>query len=267
MEPRVAAKIHTDNGGEFINKDIKKLYKRHKLRHVTGIAGRPQSQSVIERFNGTLKDSIMKDYTATGVIDWSKKLQIYIDNYNNSYHSTIKMTPNEAVNRKYRLQIIERLKRRAALTQPSNNGVKLRVGERVRRRIYKGKLEKSSKPNFSAKIYVVWKVINSRNSYMSTKYKIATKKGKILPNSYVGNDLLLVEKVVKPPGSRERDIEYDDNNVEYDVEKIVGTKTIRGKKYYRIRWEGYGREDDTYEPFDYIKNTAGYATWKDKNKN
>ena len=65
----------TDNGGEFINKDVKELYKAYKFKHLTGIAGRPQSQSVIERWNGTLKDTIMKDYTASDTKDWSSKLQ------------------------------------------------------------------------------------------------------------------------------------------------------------------------------------------------
>lgn len=35
---------------------------------------------------------------------------------------------------------------------------------------------------------------------------------------------------------------------EYDVEAIVGKKTRAGVVLYRVRWEGYGPDEDTWEP-------------------
>lgn len=32
------------------------------------------------------------------------------------------------------------------------------------------------------------------------------------------------------------------------MEKIVGHKTEKGKDYWKVRWVGYGANDDTWEP-------------------
>lgn len=33
----------------------------------------------------------------------------------------------------------------------------------------------------------------------------------------------------------------------FDVEKIIGDKKMGNVQYYKVRWEGYGEEDDTWE--------------------
>ena len=40
----------------------------------------------------------------------------------------------------------------------------------------------------------------------------------------------------------------------YVVEKILGEGSAKGTPVYLIRWQGYGKEDDTWEP---IENLAG----------
>lgn len=35
---------------------------------------------------------------------------------------------------------------------------------------------------------------------------------------------------------------------EYEVEKVVGSKKIKGKLHYLIRWKGYDADNDTWEP-------------------
>lgn len=34
------------------------------------------------------------------------------------------------------------------------------------------------------------------------------------------------------------------------VENIVGHKTVKGKLLYQIRWKGYSKDSDTWEPED-----------------
>ena len=38
----------------------------------------------------------------------------------------------------------------------------------------------------------------------------------------------------------------------YDVEKIIGRRQVNDTYQYRIRWKGYGENEDTWEPTSYL---------------
>ena len=42
---------------------------------------------------------------------------------------------------------------------------------------------------------------------------------------------------------------------EYEVEKIVGERKIKGKLYYHMRWRGYDAEDNTWQTARDLRNT------------
>jgi hypothetical protein len=52
---------------------------------------------------------------------------------------------------------------------------------------------------------------------------------------------------------------------DYIVDKIIGHKIDKGKHYWRVRWRGYGSEEDTWEP---ASSFVGYLQqdWKQWNK-
>ncbi|RWS22697.1 hypothetical protein B4U80_06807, partial [Leptotrombidium deliense] len=51
--------------------------------------------SIIERFHRTLKSKMFKFFTAFNTRRYIDVLQEIVQSYNNSYHSSIKMAPNE----------------------------------------------------------------------------------------------------------------------------------------------------------------------------
>jgi transposase InsO family protein len=73
-----------------VNEKFQNFLKTNNIKHVISIFERLQSNGIIEKFNGTLKDYIQKDIFATEKNEWPKYFDTYLNNYNNSYHSVIK---------------------------------------------------------------------------------------------------------------------------------------------------------------------------------
>ena len=51
---------------------------------------------MIERFNRTIKEKMFKYFSANNTRKYVDILDLHVNQYNNSIHSSIKMTPNEA---------------------------------------------------------------------------------------------------------------------------------------------------------------------------
>ena len=86
-------KFWVDNGSEFYNKIfIKWLNDNNIEMYSTFNEGKAV---VIERFNRTLKNKMLKYFTANGTYKYIDILSSLINEYNNKKHSSIKLSPNE----------------------------------------------------------------------------------------------------------------------------------------------------------------------------
>jgi len=241
-------RLQSDNGGEFTDSVFRDFLKENNIKQVFSKPGKPQTQGIIERFNGTLKNIIFKDISATNNKDWSSKLNEYIDSYNDTYHTTIKMTPNEAGNARG-IAALKNIKKRAQQTTGRVHD-DIEIGDNVRLKIFKGKLEKYSKPNWSRKVYNVTNIVQPREPYSSTKYFVDDGK-KI---AYSRNDIQKIVNVVKPP-TRIRTIPES----EWEVDRITEKKKVNGRMRYLVYWKGY--DEPTWEPFQNVKETEAYDTF------
>ena len=87
--------IRSDNGSEFINKKFKEYLEKNGIKQILGEAGKPQSNGMIERANGSIKELLQKSIEMNENFDWAKNLNKLIDNINNSQHRITGFTPNE----------------------------------------------------------------------------------------------------------------------------------------------------------------------------
>ena len=119
-----------------------------------------------------------------------------MDSYNNTIHTTINTTPNKAAEK---VDMVAQNIRKKAVKNKTVKVEPLFVGDKVRKKIFKGKLDKSSTQNFSTSIYKISNVIKPDKPYKNPAYKLINSNGAKIRNLYNANDLLKIYKVEKPP--------------------------------------------------------------------
>jgi len=156
FKTRKPAKLWTDQGSEFINRNFKKFLEQNNIEfyHVFNEG----KANVIERFNRTLGEMIQKHKTTNQTTKYIDVLQKILHEYNNINHTSIKMTPFQATDPENKCTVLNNLYSRI---QPLSSKPTLNVGDRVRIQKYKNIFEKGYTPEWTKEIFVVDKVNNT----------------------------------------------------------------------------------------------------------
>ena len=143
-------KIWVDKGSEFYNASFKKwLQDNDIVMYSTHNEGK---SVVVERFIRTLKSKIYKYMISVSKNVYIDKLDDIVDEYNNTYHTTIKMKPADVKDNTYI----------NADKEINNKDPKFKLGDRVRISKYKNIFTKGyDMPNWSEEVFVIKKVKNT----------------------------------------------------------------------------------------------------------
>ena len=87
-------RLETDNGSEFLNAKFQALLKKHNIKHTTGVSGDHRFSSVVERFNGSLRNWIEQYLTTQKVNRWIDAMPEIIEFYNDRKHRTLGVAPS-----------------------------------------------------------------------------------------------------------------------------------------------------------------------------
>jgi len=151
-----SAKVfQTDLGKEFLGASLK-TYLKNRGISVWLSQDRDVKCTIIERFFRTLREKIMKIFTANGGDQkWVPYLPKIVKNYNNSKHRSIGMSPNQVNSQNFHLI------RRKLYPQKlkAKKRVLLPVGTLVRLNRKKSKFEKNTWQN-TAEVFRISKAIN-----------------------------------------------------------------------------------------------------------
>ena len=171
---------------EFCNASFKKwLQDDNIVMYSTHNEGK---SVVAERFIETLKSKIYKYMISISKNVYVDKLDDIVDEYNNTYHTTIK--DNTYIN---------------ADREINNKDPKFKVGDRVRISKYKNIFAKGYTPNWSEEVFVIKKVKNTVPwtyviNYLNVEEIIGTFYEKELQKT--SQEEFRIEKVIRRKGDK-----------------------------------------------------------------
>ena len=194
-------KIWVDKGSKFYNNSFKKWLKDNDTEMYSIYN---EGKSVLaERFIKTLKNKIYKYMTAISKNVYIDKLDDIVDEYNNTYHRSIKMKPIDVKDSTY----IDFEK------EVNNKDPKFKVGDHVRISKYTNIFAKGYMPNWSEEVFVISKLKNT----VPWTYVINDLNGKNIIGTFYEKEL------------------QKTNQIEFRIAKVLKKKD---NKLY-VKWKGY----------------------------
>jgi len=175
--------INTDK--EFTNTAFLKLMEKNNVKiwfsHPDEIVGK---NSIIERFWRTLAGRLQDYALNTGRQDWNNYLKEVVENYNNTYHSTVRGKPIDIWNGK------DSNKQDIIIQKPE-----FQIGDLVRYSIVKKVFDKSDIETYSN---ILYKIVKRDEERKNRWILMNTKTNAILSKSYLDRDLIKIIELDEP---------------------------------------------------------------------
>ena len=183
---------------------------------------------VIERFNRTFKNKMYKQFTVQANTQYLDMLPKLVKEYNNTKHSSIKMTPTEASKKKN--QGIVYFNLYGDMEQVSSKP-KFKIGDNVRISKYKRKVfDKGYTPNWSEEIFKIDEIQHTN----PITYKLKDLNNEEIQGSFYEPELLKAKQDV------------------FRIDKVI--RRDYKKKQALVKWKGYSDEFNSWIPMKDLRN-------------
>ena len=143
--------IQCDYGKEFINSEFRNLLKSYNIELQLIQVGDKNKIGIINRMCRTLRELLNKYMTAYKTTRYIDVLDKLVNNYNNSKHSTILFTPNEASKHVEEIQKINTVRYKEAVRTETH----FKIGDKVRCIINLSAFEKHTLPKWSKTVFTI----------------------------------------------------------------------------------------------------------------
>jgi|SRR5277367_1299665 len=211
---RIPTKIHTDLGLEFVSHKMSAFFKEYDVITYSTFNFSIKS-SVAERALKTLKNIMHKMFTYTGNHRYVENLPKIVSAYNDNYHSSIKMTPNEASKPKNAKKVYGNL-------YPPQQPIKasdLEVNDHVRILRTMQTFDKGYEKKWTEEIFTIYRVYPTP----IIVYGLKDLNGEKIVGKFYRQE---VQKVKKPET--------------YRIREVIKTRKRRGNpKEYLVSFIGY----------------------------
>ena len=204
FQERKPEKMWVDKGKEFYNKDVKELIELYSTEN-------EEKSSVVERWNRTMKERMWKYFTDNNTNHYVNILPDFVKDYNDTRHSSIKITPVEASKKKNELTVWRNL-------YPEHLEIRdvkpnFSIGDKVRISKKKKTFEKGYTRRWTEEIFTIVEV----KQPSPVTYKIADLNGEEIWGSFYEPELQKTSQQL------------------FRIEKVIK----RVKKKSLVKWKGY----------------------------
>ena len=200
-----------DKGKEFYNKDVKGLIELYSTEN-------EEKSSVVERWIRTMKEKMWKYFTDNNTNVYIDILPDLVKDYNNTKHSSIKMTPVEASEKENELTVWRNLYPNRLDILDINP--KFSVGDKVRISKKKALFEKVYTTRWTEDILTISKI--KRTSPIT--YKIADLNGEEIDGTFYETELQKTSQQL------------------FRIEKVIE----KGKNKSLVKWKGYSYDFNSW---------------------
>eukprot|EP01138_Halocafeteria_seosinensis_P015286 gb/GECG01015602.1/.p1 GENE.gb/GECG01015602.1/~~gb/GECG01015602.1/.p1 ORF type:complete len:311 (+),score=44.71 gb/GECG01015602.1/:1-933(+) len=242
MKPKT---ILSDNGGEFTNRSLRQKLQKLDIKQIFSIPSNPQSNSIVERFNGTFKRMLRKaDMLSKNVTQ--KLVDDLVQNYNEMKHDTTGVSPKNALKETNTEQVKQNNTSRRILNLQGDHD-NLEKGDTVRTAVPPKTFQKTP-ITFSLELYEITAVQRPKEKSKPIAYRLKEKdSGKRVRGLWGRRNLQKIDKVENK----------NRVTVQFDVERILDRFTKKGKKYLKVKWRNFPAKEATIEPESEIRNDMG----------
>ena len=204
FKERKPEKMWVDKGKEFYNKDVKDLIELYSTEN-------EEKSSVVERWIRTMKEKMWKYFTDNNTYTYMDILPDLVNDYNNTRHSSIKMTPVEASKKKNELTVWRNLYPDRLKIHDINP--KFSVGDKVRISKKKKTFEKGYTTRWTEEIFTITKIKHAS----PVTYKIVDLNGEEIDGTFYEPELQKTSQQL------------------FRIEKVIE----KGKNKSLVKWKGY----------------------------
>ena len=230
--------LRSDQGGEFVAKSVRDFMRAQDINAFVTVS--ETKANYAERAIKTIKSKLFKYMYANQTYRYIDVLESIVDSYNKSYHSSVKMAPNDVNDSNesflWKQQYLPHKKFDSLNVKKSIKPFKFSVGDTVRVSYLKKKFSREYHQKWSDEIFRISKRFRREGLPV---YKIIDFYGKQeIKGSFYQQEL---QKVKISP------------NKLYKIDKILKTKTVKGKKLSLVSWVGWPSEFNSYVSASEIK--------------
>lgn len=218
--------LWSDQGSEFINMHMRKWCDEFNIIQYQTYGS--SKSAIVERFNRTIKTNLWKQFTIQKSHRWIDILPNVIKKYNNTKHRSIGMTPRHAHILTGDALAELYAKQYGSIPAKNKNKNKFNIGDVVRISRLKGVFDKGYYPNWSMELFRITKILNT----VPWTYHIEDLASKPIQGSFYEQELQVSKQ--------------DPKEGEFLIEKILQTRTRKGKRQAFVKWLGYSDDSNSW---------------------